>query len=162
MHVHICTSMYGRPYMHAHTYTRICTPLYACPYTHNAIGELFIKSLQAEIEKHPELPNLLKVDGDKDPPEIMFRIGTRRVGYFKAKHLCRVWTLKCLRWLRTRGEFFVCWKDGNTGTEYDGRLLLAHAFTLKYLSLHQPSLSVIFDKNGALKSTSQIFTKIRK
>ena len=23
MHVHICTSMYGRPYMHAHTYTRI-------------------------------------------------------------------------------------------------------------------------------------------
>ena len=124
--------------------------------------ELFIKSLRAEMDKNPQLPKLTKNDGDADPPEIMFKIGSRRVGYFKAKHLCRVWTLKCLRWLRTRGEFFVVWKDRHAGTEYDGRLLLAHAFTLKYLSLHQPSLSVIFDKNGALKSTSQIFTKIRK
>ena len=131
-------------------------------YTHICTDELFLKSLQAELDKHPKLQCLTKVDGDKDPPEILFRVGTRRVGYFKAKHLCRVWTLKCLRWLRARGEYFVVWKDGTTGTEYDGRLILAHAFTLKYLSLHEPSLSVIFDKNGALKSTSQIFTKIRK
>ena len=86
MHAHIHTLIYSRPYMHVRVRHTSC---------------LFVKSLQAEIEKNPQLPTLTKDDGDRDPPEIMFKIGSRRVGYFKAKHLCRVWTLKCLRWLHT-------------------------------------------------------------
>ena len=118
--------------------------------------DLFNRSLNAELDRHPELQTLTPEDGALDPPDILF--GKRRKGYFKCKHLCRVWTLETLRWLRSRGEFFVVWDDG----EYDGRLVLAHAFTIKYISLHQPGLSVVFDQNGALKSTQQIFTKIRK
>lgn len=117
-----------------------------------------VRSLQAELKRRPYLKDLTPEDGDDDPPEILF--GSRRVGYFKAKHLCRVWTLETLKWLRTRGEFFVVWKHG--GRIYDGRLALAHAFTIKYLSRHSPPMSVVFDINGALKSTSQIFTKIRR
>ena len=142
--------------------THICSLIYAHSYMLTHIDNLFLRSLQAEMEKNPRLRQLTKEDGDNDPPEILFKLGSRRVGYFKAKNLCRLWTLKCLRWLRKRGEYFVVWKDAETGNEYDGRLLLAHAFTVKYLSLHQPSLSVIFDKNGALKSTCQILIKIRK
>ena len=110
------------------------------------------------MEKRPELQELTSEDGDKDPPEILF--GARRRGYYKAKHLCRVWTLQTLKWLRVRGEFFVVWKKGTK--RYDGKLVLAHAFTIKYLSLHAPGISVVFDTNGALKSTSKIFMKIRR
>ena len=114
--------------------------------------------MKAELAKRPGLKDLTQKDADQDPPEILF--GARRRGYFKAKHLCRVWTLATLKWLRTRGEFFVVWK--HAGADYDGRHLLAHAFTIKYLSMHTPGISVVFDVNGALKSTSKIFMKIRR
>ena len=124
----------------------------------NPRSDLFNRSLNAELKRRPDLKRLKPEDGDSDPPDILF--GNRRKGYYKAKHLCRVWTLETMRWLRSRGEFFVVWNDD--GEQYDGRLVLAHAFTIKYVSLHQPGLSIIFDANGALKSTQQIFTKIRK
>ena len=110
------------------------------------------------MSKNPELADLNPADGARDPPDVLF--GNRRKGYFKCKHLCRVWTLEVIKWLRSRGEFFVCWHDGDSS--YDGRHVLAHAFTIKYLAMHEPGLSVIFDRNGALKSTSRIFVSIRR
>ena len=114
--------------------------------------------MQAELKRRPSLRELTRDDADDDPPEILF--GNRRKGYYKANHLCRVWTLETIKWVRKRGEFFVVWN--NNGEHYDGRLALAHAFVIKYLSLHRPGISVVFDRNGALKSTSQIFVKIRR
>ena len=96
-----------------------------------------IRSLKAEMKKRPHLKNLTATDGTVDPPEVLF--GVRRRGYYKAKHLCRVWTLQTLKWLRIRGEYFVVWKNG-ADDEYDGRYYLAHAFTIKYLSLHAPGM----------------------
>ena len=123
---------------------------------------LFMESLKAEMKKNPELPTLTsaiyEAPNPESPPEILF--GARRKGYFKARHLCRVWVLDTLRWLRTRGEFFVRWEDDEN--EYDGRFTLAHAFTIKYVSMHEPGLSIIFDRNGALKSTSNVFVRIRR
>ena len=82
--------------------------------------------------------------------------------YHKAPHLCRVWVLQVFKWLRTRGEFFVRYKNPNTGRWYDGRSVLAWAFLLKYLDLHDPSLSARFGPKGALKSTNVIIWKLRK
>jgi hypothetical protein len=121
---------------------------------------LFSASLKAEMANYPELSALAPRDGEADPPEKLF--GNRRKGYFKCKSLCRVWTLITFRWLRKRGEFFVVWTDPSSGTSFDGRFVLAHAFTIKYISLHQPGLSVVFKPDGALKSTSVHFQKIRR
>lgn len=136
--------------------THIFAFIYECIYVHSYMCTR--RSLHAEMKRRPELAILTSKDADLDPPEILF--GLRRKGYYKARHLCRVWTLRTLAWLRTRGEFFVVWSDN--GDTWDGRHALAHAFTIKYLSLHRPGLSVIFDTNGALKSTSTIFNQIRK
>lgn len=131
---------------------QVCRVAYADP--------LFSASLKAEMANYPELPALAPRDGEADPPEKLF--GNRRKGYFKCKSLCRVWTLITFRWLRKRGEFFVVWTDPSSGTSFDGRFVLAHAFTIKYISLHQPGLSVVFKRDGALKSTSVHFQKIRR
>ena len=121
-----------------------------------------MESLKAELTKNPSLSMLVPEDGDQNPPAILF--SNRRQGYFKAKHLCRLWTLQTFRWLRMRGEYFVVWADprDTSGGQYDGRLVLAHAFTIKYLSLHQPGMSVVFDDKGALKTTSNIQKNIRR
>ena len=108
--------------------------------------------------KHPELLRLTPADGEEDPPDVLF--GNRRKGYFKCKSLCRIWVLAVLKWLRSRGEYFVCWSTHSQN--YDGRYTLAHAFTMKYVSLHEPGMSVAFDKNGALKSTSSFFCQVRR
>ena len=73
-----------------------------------------------------------------------------------------MWVLQVFKWLRTRGEFFVRYKNTITGEWYDGRNVLAHAFLLKYLDIHDPSLSVTFGPKGALKSTNVITWKLRK
>ena len=128
----------------------------------NPRSSLFTDSLEAEMKKNPELkaltPEIYLPPKAESPPEILF--GARRRGYFKAKHLCRVWVLATLKWLRTRGEYFVRWQENTE--EYDGRYTLAHAFTIKYVSMHEPGLSIVFDRNGALKSTSNIFVRIRR
>ena len=121
-------------------------------------GSLFMESLQAEMAKNPDLENLSPMDVSDDPPDILF--GKRRKGYFKCPHLCRVWVLEALKKCRQRGEYFVCWEAN--GETYDGRYTLAHAFTLFYISLHEPAMSIVFDKRGALKSTSKIFVSIRR
>lgn len=82
--------------------------------------------------------------------------------YHKAPRLCRVWVLQTFKWLRTRGEFFVKFRNPTTGQWYDGRSVLAHAFLLKYLDLHDPSLSPRFGPTGALESTNVIVWKIRQ
>ena len=122
--------------------------------------DLFPRSLKAELDKHPELQHLRPEDVKADPPEILFT-GMRRKGYFKAQHLCRVWALQVVRWSRIRGEYFVVWKDAKDG-EYDGRIYFAHAFCIKYLSLHEPAMSVRFGPTGALKCTSNIMNSIRR
>ena len=106
----------------------------------NPRNDIFMRSLKGELAKRPQLIDLKPADGDEDPPEVLF--GNHRKGYFKARHLCRVWTLQTLKWLRTRGEFFVVWKEGDE--VYDGRRVLAHAFTIKYISLHQPGIWMMY------------------
>ena len=122
-------------------------------------GSLFTDSLRAEMAKHPELADLGAADAAVNAPEILF--GARRKGYFKAKHLCRVLVLDLIKGSRVRGEYFVVWEARDGGT-YDGRHTLAHYATIKYTDSHEPGLSVAFDKNGALKSTSTIFNQIRR
>ena len=102
----------------------------------NPRDELFTLSLKAELARHPELQALEPADGDANPPKPLF--GKRRKGYFKCNSLCRVWALATIRWLRTRGEFFVKWDDPVKGTRYDGLAVFAHGFTIKYCDLHKP------------------------
>lgn len=70
--------------------------------------------------------------------------------------------LQVFKWVRTRGELFVRYKDPKTGKWYDGRNVLAHGFLLKYLSIHDPGISVKFGVKGALESTSVQLWKIRR
>ena len=123
------------------------------------IGDLFIKSLTAELAKHPHLLELTPKRVKEDPPEILFR--SRLKGYFIAPNLCRLWVLQVLRSARQRGEYFVMWKDPDTGNEHDGTLLFAHYFTITYLSLHRPAMSVLFHADGSLRSTSVHVNKLR-
>ena len=123
-------------------------------------GDLFSRSLQAELARHPDLPTVQPQQANADPPEILFR--ARLKGYFMCDKLCRVWVLQALRDARKRGEFFVKWVNDVDGKEHDGTLLFAHFFTIRYLSLHEPGMSVIFDQKGALKSTSVHVHKIRR
>ena len=121
--------------------------------------DLFVKSLEAELIRFPDLANLTPADAARDPPDVMF--GGRRKGYYKCPSLCRVWTLIVFRWLRSRGEYFVKWCDA-AGNSYDGTKVLAHAFCLKYFEQHKPGMSVTFSKHGYLKSTSHIFRRIKR
>ena len=102
----------------------------------NPRDELFTLSLKAELARHPELLVLKPENGDDNPPEPLF--GRRRKGYFKCKSLCRVWVLSVIKWLRTRGEYFVQWDNPVQATRYDGLAVCAHAFTIKYCSIHKP------------------------
>ena len=111
------------------------------------------------MKKHPELAELGPADAEANAPQMFF--GARRKGYFKMKHLCRVWVLDLIKGSRARGEYFVVW-EGPDGRLFDGRFTLAHYATIKYISLHEPGLSIVFDQNGALKSTSTIFNQIRR
>ena len=95
-----------------------------------------------------------------DPPTRLFP--ARLKGYFKAPALSRVNTLHCLGWLRTRGEFFVQWKCPISGNPFNGLAVLAHAFTIKYCSMCEPTLSVVFDAKGAIRSTSSVLIKLRR
>ena len=122
-------------------------------------GDLFVRSMNAELAKHPHLLEITPKLAKADPPEILFR--ARLKGYYLCNHICRVWVLECLREARGRGEFFVKWVDPETGKNHDGTRHFAHFFTIKYLTLHKPGMSVIFDNNGALRSTSVHVTKIR-
>ena len=119
---------------------------------------LFTDSLDAEMAKNPDLALLRPKDGEAQPPPLLFT--SRRKGYFKCPSLCRVWVLQTLRWLRCRGEYFVVWTHG--GQTHDARYTLAHAFTLKYLSLHKPGMTVSLDKDGALNSSSDICVALRR
>jgi hypothetical protein len=123
-------------------------------------GDLFDKSLQAELEKHPELLTVTRKQADNDPPEVLFR--ARLKGYYLSPKVCRVWILRVLRDSRKRGVFFVKWVDPITGAVYDGSKVFAHFATIRYLQLHVPGMSVIFDVNGAIKSTSVHVRTIRQ
>ena len=140
---HISPTIYHQPYI-------------TQPYT---TGDLFDRSVKAELKKAPRLLLLTPQDADADPPEILFR--ARLKGYFMCNKLCRIWVLQALRDARARGEFFVKWTNTVTGKTHDGTLLFAHFITIKYLSLHKPGMSVMFDDQGALKSTSCHVHKVR-
>ena len=119
---------------------------------------MFDRSLKAEMAKHPHLAKL-DVKSMVDEPGILFR--GRLKGYFLVQKLCRVWLLQAMTEARERGEYFVKWHDQENNTSFDGTLVFAHFITIRYLSLHQPGMSVIFDSEGALKSTSVHVYKIR-
>ena len=121
--------------------------------------DLFVRSLNAELERHPELEKLKPTDVEDSAPKILF--SSRRKGYFKAPHLCRVYVLGVFAFARIRGEFFVMWQS-LAGDKYDGRNYFAHMFVIRYLSMHEPELSVRFHKSGALKSTSNIIEGLRR
>ena len=120
---------------------------------------LFIQSLNAEIAKYESLVLSTPAIADLDPPDLTF--GGRRKGYYKCPRLCRVLLLEIFKWCRIRGEWFVKWVDPSTKRTYDGRMALAHAVTIKYLSMHKPAINFTFSRKGHLKSTSDIFKKIR-
>ena len=120
---------------------------------------LFERSLQAELERRPHLADLKKLD-ERDEPGILFR--GRLQGYFIARKLCRLWVLAVFDAAIERGEPFVKWVDHLDETcEHDGTHVFAHFATIKYSSLHEPEMSIRFDKHGAIRSTSVGFRKIQ-
>ena len=149
MIAHISFPIYHCPYIIAH----ICTTIY------DHTGDLFDRSLQAELRKQPQLLTLTTKDVAANPPKRLFR--ARLKGYFMCPELCRIWVLGTLRDARKRGEFFVKWTNA-AGTNHDGTCVFAHFFTIRYLELHKPGMSVLFDREGAIKSTSVHVTAIRR
>ena len=113
----------------------------------------------AELEKNPRLAKITPKKVEDEPPEILFR--RRLKGHFAAPKLCRIWVLQVMRASRARGEFAVKYQDALRNKNHDGVQVFAHFFTIKYLSLHKPSMSVRFDSEGALKSTSVHVRRIR-
>ena len=111
------------------------------------------------MTKHPHLLNLTPSMVESKGPQRLFR--SRLKGYCRAEQLCRVWVLKTFEEARKRGEFFVVHRDARTGIKHDGINVFAHFFTMFYVSIHEPGLSVLFDRDGALKSTSVYFVKLR-
>jgi len=63
---------------------------------------------------------------------------------------------------RARGEMFVKWFDPTDKSSHDGTFVFAHHMVMRYVSLHTPGMSVLFDIDGALKSTSVRFNNIRR
>ena len=120
--------------------------------------KLFQDSLDAEMARHPHLKKLT-TKSFVDEPGVLFR--GRLKGYFLLPKCCRVWLLQCMSEALERGEYFVKWVDREAGTSYDGTLVFAHFTTMRYLHLHEPGMSVIFHKDGSLKSTSVHVQKIR-
>jgi hypothetical protein len=122
---------------------------------------LFEKSLAAELERHPHLVELTpKKLAKKDEPGIMFRSTLR--GYFKTPKLCRLWVLQCFDEAIARGEPFVKWVDPvDDSSCHDGTLVFAFMCHIRYVTLHDPDMSVRMNKNGALKSTSDCIRKLQ-
>ena len=117
---------------------------------------MFNRSLLAELARHPELLPLRPKHVNNDPPAILYR--QRWKGYYAAPALCRVYVLRTLKAARARGEWFVHVK----AIGHDGTAVFAHFFTMFYAYLHEPGVSVIFNKKGALHSTSVFFNKLRR
>ena len=101
----------------------------------------------------------LHAKSDIVDPGILF--AGRLKGYYVAPRLCRVNVLKVFEEARSRGEPFVKWYDPNDDTSHDGPLMFAHFMTMLYVSIHKPGMSVLFTKEGALKSSSVRFRNIR-
>ena len=120
--------------------------------------ELFGLSLQAELARQPHLLGLTP-KSLTDEPGILFR--GRLKGYFLCPKLRRTWVLQTMSASMDRGEYFVHWTDPSDGSSHDGTLSFAHFFTMNYIRLHQPGMSVVFDRDGALKTTSVHFQKLR-
>ena len=85
----------------------------------------------------------------------------RLKGYCRAPKLCRLWILRTFDESRKRGEFFVVHVDPLTGEKHNGLFVFSHFCTIEYVSIHKPGMSVLFDSNGAIKSTSVLLWKIR-
>ena len=186
MLVHICVSMHACSYVCVHACLIIC----ACPYMFDRAcfniydlsymlyhicfimralsylhimcvpDDLFDRSLAAELQKRPGLLHLTEKDAEQDPLPVLFN--KRMKGYYKCRSLNRQWSLQCLAKAKSAGIFFVRYKCKKTGRTYDGINVLAHFFTIMYLSLHEPGFSVVFDDKGALKTTAVYIKKIQK
>ena len=86
----------------------------------------------------------------------------RLQGYFSARKLCRLWVLECFDGAIARGEPFVKWVDRVDPTlQHDGTQHFAQYMTVRYTSLHDPEMSVLFDRDGAFCSTHDAFRKIQ-
>ena len=122
--------------------------------------EVFERSLKAQLLRYPHLKTLTPAAIDsKEEPAVLFR--KRLKGYFKADRLCRLWVLRTFDKALERGEPFVKWTDpADAGSSHDGTLTFAHMFTIHYARIHEPAVSVLFDKDGALKNTSVFFQKL--
>ena len=73
----------------------------------------------------------------------------RLQGYFSARKLCRLWVLECFDGVIARGEPFVKWVDRVDPTlQHDGTQHFAQYMTVRYISLHDPEMSVLFDRDG--------------
>jgi hypothetical protein len=101
----------------------------------------------------------LNQNSEIEDPGILF--AGRVVGYYIAPNLCRIYVLEAFDKGRARGEVFVCWYDPEDGSSHDGTLVFAHHMTISYVKMHKPAMSVLFTKDGALKSTSHRFRKLR-
>ena len=121
---------------------------------------LFEKSLAAQMAKYPHLQTLTPSQIDpKEEPAVLFR--ARLKGYFAARKLCRLWVLRTFEAAMARGEHFVKWTDPHDdSTTHDGTLIFAHMFSMHYAKIHEPAVSVLFDKAGALKNTSVFFQQL--
>ena len=99
-------------------------------------------------------------EADKDPPPRLFP--KRLKGYYKVPVLSRATILKGLSWVGRRGEFMTQWKNSDTGEDYDGSIIFAHAMDIFYLAHMEPVCSVNFQDPGYIESTSEVLKKIRK
>ena len=90
----------------------------------------------------------------------MFR--SRLQGYFSARKLCRLWVLECFDGAIARGEPFVKWVDRvDPSLQHNGINIFAHYMTIKYITIHEPEMSVLFDRDGAFTSSSDAFRKLQ-
>ena len=62
-----------------------------------------------------------------------------------------------------RGEPFVKWVDPLDPTsQHDGVSVFGHFMTMKYISIHEPEMSVYFDSDGALNNRTVHFDKLQR
>ena len=123
-------------------------------------SSLFVESLTAELSRYPSLRTITTEQAELDRPDCMF--GGKRKGYYKCTALSRVVLLQIFAKSRIRGEFFARWTNPHTNEKYDGTEYFAHFCVMEYLVQHKPALTVDFRKDGSLRSTSQMFKRIRR
>ena len=125
------------------------------------VRQLFEKSLAAELKKRPHLVELTpKTLKPKDTPGLYFR--ARLSGYFVAPKLCRLYVLAAIDAAVARGEPFVKWVDPlDPNSSHDGSKTLAHFISFFYADMHDPEMSVICDRDGAVKSTGDAIRKVQ-